>query len=211
MSVFADNVQKLRVKHALSQRDLANKIGVSKSTVGNWESSNSLPDLDRLSVVARVLGVSVADLFKQDLDVDSLVPFIEVPVYGSIAAGKPIEMENSEFDFPAPYQIVSRYPKAFFLKVEGESMNKVLPNGSYAFVDPDQKEPFDNGAYAVCVNGYDATIKRVRKLANGFELAPDSTDPTYRAMVYDYGVDGTDQISIIGKIVWYCIPFDFEI
>ena len=37
------------------------------------------------------------------------------------------------------------------------------------------------------------------------------TDPTYRAMVYGYGVEGTGQISIIGKIVWYCIPFDFEI
>ncbi len=33
-------------------------------------------------------------------------------------------------------------------------------------------------AYAVCVNGFDATIKRVKPLSNGYELIPDSIDPT---------------------------------
>lgn len=90
-------------------------------------------------------------------------------------------------------------------------MNRVLPNGCYALVDPDDREPVDNQAYAVCVNGYSATVKRVRRLANGFELVPDSTDPTYRPMVYDYGVEGTDEITVIGRVFWYTLPFDWTI
>ena len=89
-------------------------------------------------------------------------------------------------------------------------MNRVLPNGSYALIDPCEDVTADNKPYAVCVNGYSATIKRVRKLANGFELAPDSTDPTYKPVVYDYGEEGTETITVIGRVVWYCVPFDWE-
>ena len=60
------------------------------------------------------------------------------------------------------------------------------------------------------MNGYDATIKRVRKLENGFELSPDSTDPTFRPTIYDYGVDGTDRVTVIGRVVYYVLPYDWE-
>ena len=62
----------------------------------------------------------------------------------------------------------------------------------------------------MAVNGNDATIKRVKKLSNGFELVPDSTDPTYKPKVYDYGEDGTEEITVIGRVVWFCVPFDWN-
>jgi repressor LexA len=90
-------------------------------------------------------------------------------------------------------------------------MSRVLPNGCYVLVDPDQREPIVNGRpYALCVNGYDATVKRVRQLANGLELIPDSLDPTYRAQVFDSGVEGTETITIIGRVVWHTFPYDWE-
>ena len=57
------------------------------------------------------------------------------------------------------------------------------------------------------VNGYDATIKRIRKLANGVELIPDSYDPTYRPKVYDFNEEDTPAIKILGKVVWWCKEF----
>ena len=183
-----------------------------KSTVGNWETSVSMPDFEGLGNVARVLGVTVSDLFKEDLDVDALVPYIEIPVFGEIAAGDPIEMDECDFAFPAPYQMAKMHPNAFFLKIEGESMNRKLPNGCYALVDPDLKDPIvNNCVYAVCVNGYSATAKRVRSLANGIELMPDSDDPTYKPKLFDYGESDTETVTVIGKVVWYTVPFDFEI
>ena len=111
-----------------------------------------------------------------------------------------------------PAEIRRRHPNAFFLTVDGESMNNVLPNGCYALVDPEKKSPVVDGtAYAVCVNGYDATIKRIKQLENGVELIPDSKDPTFHAQVYDKTVEGTESITIIGEVVWYSIPFDFKI
>ncbi len=136
----------------------------------------------------------------------------EIRVFGRIAAGTPLEMDEGDFGFSCPTQLINRYPKAFYLEVEGESMSRVLPNGCYVLVDPEQRNSVINGhVYAVCVNGYDATVKRVRKLANGIELIPDSLDPTYHSMVYDSTVEGTETVTIIGRVVWYTIPYDFEI
>lgn len=136
----------------------------------------------------------------------------EIRVFGRIAAGTPIEMEEGDFGFPCPTHLIEKHPKAFYLQVEGESMSRVLPDGCYVLVDPEQRDPVVNGrVYAVCVNGYDATVKRVRKLANGVELIPDSLDPTYHSMVYDSTVEGTETVTIIGRVVWYTIPYDFEI
>ena len=136
--------------------------------------------------------------------------FTDVPLYGAIAAGTPIEMMEVEDTQPVPVRVHERYPEAFLLKVEGESMNRCLPNGCYALVDPCKEVEVNGAPYAVCVNGYDATIKRVRKLSNGFELVPDSTDPTYAAKTFNYNEPDTQTITVIGKVVYYVLPFDWE-
>lgn len=141
---------------------------------------------------------------------DTSHEFVDVPLYGSIAAGTPIEMMEVEDTQPVPTKVHERYPDAFLLKVEGESMNRILPNGCYALVDPCERVSVNGAPYAVCVNGYDATVKRVRRLNNGFELAPDSNDPTYKPAVFDYGEPNTQTITVIGRVVYYVLPFDWS-
>ena len=135
---------------------------------------------------------------------------VDVPLYGAIAAGTPIEMTPVENTQPIPAKVHELHPNAFLLKVEGNSMNRVLPNGSYALIDPCKTVERDGAPYAVCINGYDATIKRVRKLNNGFELVPDSTDPTYEAKTYNYNEPDALTITVIGRVVYYVLPFDWE-
>lgn len=138
------------------------------------------------------------------------VDMVNVPLYGAIAAGTPIEMIPVENTQPVPARVHAAHPNAFLLKVEGESMNRVLPNGCYALVDPCDTVEHNGAPYAVCVNGYDATIKRVNKLNNGFELAPDSTDPTYTVQTFNYNEPGTQTITVIGRVVYYVLPLDWE-
>lgn len=135
---------------------------------------------------------------------------VDVPLYGAIAAGTPIEMTPIENTQPIPAKVHELHPNAFLLKVEGNSMNRVLPNGSYALIDPCKTVERDGAPYAVCINGYDATIKRVRKLNNGFELVPDSTDPTYEVKTYNYNEPDALTITVIGRVVYYVLPFDWE-
>ena len=135
--------------------------------------------------------------------------FVDVPLLGSIAAGTPMEMIETEESHPVPAKVMEQYPDAKLLKVKGNSMNRILPDGCYALVDPCNEVERDNQPYAVCVNGHDATIKRVHKLENGFELVPDSTDPTFKSQLFDYGEPNTETITVIGRVVYHVLPFDW--
>ena len=54
---FAGNVRKLRGKKKLSQKTLADKIGISVSYVSMLERGQRSPPLDMLEKVAKALGV----------------------------------------------------------------------------------------------------------------------------------------------------------
>ena len=200
-----------------SKSAFASRVGVSRSAVTNWTSGLNAPDIELIAKIAAVYSVPLSDILEGRIyssralaEVEAQNKWVSVPLYGAIAAGTPIEMIESEGTFPIPMAKHEEYPDAFLLRVEGESMNRVLPNGCYALVDPCSDVERDNQPYAVCVNGYDATIKRVHKLNNGFELVPDSTDPTFKPAIYDYGVEGTETITPIGRVVYYVLPFDWN-
>lgn len=209
------NLKSIRKKRGYSQEQAARDLGVSINTYRNWEQLKNSPKADTLRKIADYLSVPIDDLVladSQSAAPDQSARMSYIPIYGRIAAGIPLDMDSMDGRAPIPYEVMRKHPHAFLLKVDGESMSNVLPNGCFALVDPDRKADIINGnAYAVCVNGYAATIKRVVKLANGFELAPDSKDPTYKPMIYDYGVEGTETITVIGEVVWYTLPFDFVI
>ena len=198
-----------------TQQELADAYGSTQATIQRYESGERNLDSDKLIRLSQVLGVTVSYLLgltnSSNGDDLRIAKTIEIPLYGSIAAGEPIEMISNYDTYPVPEDVHDRYPKAFLLKVAGESMNKLLPNGCYALIDPCDTVERPLKPYAVCVNGFDATIKRVKPLSNGYELIPESTDPTFRAQIYDYGEPDTDPVTIIGRVVWYMVPYDFEI
>ena len=203
-------IAEARIAKGWSQQELADKMETTQQTIQRYESGARDIKSSVLIKLSSVLDVTISYLLGLE---NASIPnnsTVDVPSYGSIAAGTPIEMVEVKDSQPVPVKVHERFPKAFLLKVEGESMNRILPNGSYALIDPAQKEPISGKPYAVCVNGYDATIKRVVKLSNGFELTPDSTDPTFRPIVYDYNEPGTDPVTIIGRVVYYVLPFDWE-
>lgn len=196
-----------------SKAAFAKKIGVSRAAVTNWTSGINAPDIETIAVISKEYGVPLSEMLEGTAGSSLKAEngrWVDVPLYGSIAAGTPIEMTEVEDTFPIPAKMHDAHPNAFLLKVEGESMNRILPNGCYALVDPCDTVEENGAPYAVCVNGYDATIKRVRKLNNGFELVPDSNDPTYPVQTYNYNDPGTETITVIGRIVYYVLPFDWS-
>ena len=46
--ILADKIIEERKKNGWSQEELANKLGVSRQAVSKWESSGSIPDLQRI-------------------------------------------------------------------------------------------------------------------------------------------------------------------
>lgn len=203
-------IAEARIAKGWSQQELAEKLDTTQQTIQRYESGARDIKSSVLIKLSSVLGVTISYLLGMENAALPNNSTIDVPLYGSIAAGEPIEMMEVEDSQPVPIKVHEKFPDAFLLRVEGDSMNRILPNGSYALIDPAQKEPISGKPYAVCVNGFDATIKRVRRLNNGFELVPDSTDPTYVPKVFNYNEPGTDPVTVIGRVVYYVLPFDWE-
>lgn len=203
-------IAEARIAKGWSQQELAEKLDTTQQTIQRYESGARDIKSSVLIKLSSVLGVTISYLLGMENAALPNNSTIDVPLYGRIAAGEPIEMVEVEDSQPVPIKVHEKFPDAFLLRVEGDSMNRILPNGSYALIDPAQKEPISGKPYAVCVNGFDATIKRVRRLNNGFELVPDSTDPTYVPKVFNYNEPGTDPVTVIGRVVYYVLPFDWE-
>jgi len=55
-------IRELRVQHDWTQVELANRLGVTPSTVYNWERGNWEPRATRLRELASVFGVRMDDI-----------------------------------------------------------------------------------------------------------------------------------------------------
>lgn len=58
------NIKEYRMSKNMTQSDLADAVGVKRSTVAMWEIGKSVPRTSKLPVVARVLGISINDLIQ---------------------------------------------------------------------------------------------------------------------------------------------------
>lgn len=212
------NLKAARKMTSYTQEDVAEITGIPLGTLRRWEQGVNEPDMASVVELANLYGVSTDTILGSDfaddipgaIKVRPIAHMVSVPLLGRIAAGQPIEMDEVDNYFEIPQAVYDRWPNSFFLTVDGDSMNRAMPNGSYALINPVDEVIHDGKPYAVCVNGYDATIKRVRRLNNGFELIPDSTDPTYKATTYNFNDPSTETITIIGEVVWLAIPYDWS-
>lgn len=66
--ILGDKITNLRKKNGMSQEELAEKLGVSRQSISKWESSQSIPDLNRILELGRVFGVSTDYLLKDDME-----------------------------------------------------------------------------------------------------------------------------------------------
>ncbi|NBH82730.1 helix-turn-helix domain-containing protein [bacterium C-53] len=64
--VTGKTIKELREKRKITQRELSEKIGVSDKTVSKWETEKGFPDIGIIEELAKVLGVSIAELLTGD-------------------------------------------------------------------------------------------------------------------------------------------------
>jgi transcriptional regulator with XRE-family HTH domain len=59
-------IEKYRKERNLTQVELANKLGVSKSAISKWENGNNLPDITLLEPLSEILGIDKLLLFTSE-------------------------------------------------------------------------------------------------------------------------------------------------
>lgn len=75
--ILADKIIEERKKNGWSQEELASKLGVSRQAVSKWESSGSIPDLQRILQMSELFGVTTDYLLKDEIEEEPLNEYTE--------------------------------------------------------------------------------------------------------------------------------------
>ncbi|WP_429971445.1 helix-turn-helix domain-containing protein [Fructilactobacillus sp. Tb1] len=63
---FTDVLKTKRTDQKLTQQQLADKMMISSKTISNWENGKTLPDLDNLIQLSKILNISLDYLLSED-------------------------------------------------------------------------------------------------------------------------------------------------
>lgn len=192
-------IKEYRAAHGLSQDDMAEKTGLSKSYISILERNRNpktgeppIASLKTIKLVAQAMGSDFDSVFSM-LDPDLKVAIGEqlpepaelpsnaieynerhfAPIVGTIPAGYPATaLQDIEGYEPIPYPDVENY---FFLRVDGYSMiNAGINPGDLVLIRrQDYAEP---GQIVACrINGDEATLKRYKPGPTAVVLMPENS------------------------------------
>lgn len=184
--ILAEMVRKLDAKE-VSGRGLAHLLGIAPARITEMKKGERRIQQDEMAVLAEFFGM---DKPQEPPAADSIV---WVPVIGIAAAGawrEAIELPA----FAIPRVRIPNTNQAFAVLVDGDSMNQILPERSYAVVDPDQKRLMNKKVYLIQNGGGETTIKRYRDAPARFE--PVSTNPDHNVIHM-----GEHEIIVLGRVV----------
>lgn len=206
-------LRKLRDSIDKTQLELSKLLHVTKSTISMYERNERTPSPDILKKYSQLFDVSIDYLLGTPNDtVEMLGQAITMNKYPYIddyvSAGSPVNIEGME-DVPniyVPDELLGSYAgskRLFFLKVNGESMNKIIPNGStIGVISYDSINDIKNGDIVVySTEDHSFAVKYFYKEENKLIFKPSSTYHYY----YDKVFDINDNIRIIGKVVIYSV------
>ena len=129
---ISNNLMRLLNDNNMTRTDLAKILNVSESTVGKWILKKSVPRMGIIEDIADYFNVNKSDILE----------YKYFPV--SVSAGA-LENIDGQLDYTPmvlPNEMLGKYAgnkNIIILKVNGESMNNIIPNDSYIVVDTSTK------------------------------------------------------------------------
>lgn len=204
MTYIGTRLRYLRKLDNITQLELANHIGISKSTVSMYENGQREPDFETLEKLADFFNVPMNTFFpggRPDGNTRAIgnlyaLPKIQTyPLLGNIACGTPILAEENISEYV-------NYPgdinADFCLRCKGDSMiNARIYDGDIVFIR--KQEQVENGQIAAVRIGDEATLKRVYYTPGSDRITLRPCNPLYPDMEYEG--ESLNEIEILGLAV----------
>lgn len=165
---------------------IAKLLGIPAPRVAEIKNGKRRIQQDEMPILAEFFGMG-------SIEPEESENLVWVPVIGIAAAGS----WREAIEVPAFLVPQIRSPncnKAFAVQVDGDSMNLLLPERSYAVIDPDQRELRNNRVYLIQNGSGETTIKRFCNEPARFE--PVSDNPAHNVIQI-----GEHDITVIGRVV----------
>lgn len=180
-TTFINNLKILRKKRMLTQAEVARELNITPQAYAHYEQGYSAPDILTCKKLSIIFGVSL-DVLLGDKPL-SEAKGIRIPVLGVIPAGTPIEAIEDVLGYEEISEDLARRGEYFALKVEGDSMLPTIKNGDIVIIK--QQSDADSGQICVVmINGYDATLKEIKKEPNGIWVLPHNPNCDFKPSFY---------------------------
>lgn len=151
--------------------------GVSKSYISKVITGNKkTPQADILKKLSKALPCTYEELMEAAGYIElksNKRTGVKIPVLGVIPAGIPIEAIEDILDYEEISEDLASRGEYFALKVNGDSMSPIINNGDIVIIK--QQDDAETGKICVVmINGFDATLKRIKKEPNGIWVLPEN-------------------------------------
>ena len=189
---LAGRIKSLRRQYNLTQKELAEQLFKSESAVRMWELGKSEPDLETINKLSAIFHVSA------DYLLGKKKKGIRIPVFGSVAAGYPIEAITDIEDWEEIDEDMAGTGEFAALRIKGDSMEPKISDGDVVVVR--LQNTIETGETAIMIiNGDEATCKKIKKTPEGVMLI--STNPAYEPMFYSNREIAELPVRVWGKVV----------
>ncbi|UVI84512.1 XRE family transcriptional regulator [Staphylococcus aureus] len=193
----------LMEKKSGSVKAFSEEIGLAYTTVRSiLERGVFNAKVENVIKICNGLNIKPEDIMEikttsQETSKIETMPVKKIPVLSKVSAGLPIYSEENLIDYIYfATKNLNSNKEEFALKVTGDSMDKIFQDGDVVVVEKDSN--VENGQLGVVmINGYNATVKRIRYNNNQIILIPESNNPSHYPQVY--GKD--DEITVVGRVV----------
>lgn len=156
MSLTSERIRDARRKARLTQKEVADALGIKKQSVSGWETGKAEPSPDSLDQLTELLGVTRSWLLgrgehlrpasrtARSVDLPDLAAVVSVPYFGRVGAGDPrdppvvvgeIDVSPSLYaaDFGEPPRIEGNefvaYEQFGYFRIDGDSASPVFFDG----------------------------------------------------------------------------------
>lgn len=184
----------------LTQAELADKLGLTYSSVSQWESGRATPRTPILRQLAELFDTTVADLMGED-DSEAAISGTSrmVPLLGFAHMGEPCDEGSLSDEVEVPASIAEVHPRGFMVHAQGGCMDNRFPHDALLLVDPDM-EPVNGQPVLAETADYGAVVRNYTRGRSTVMLTADS-----HSGEYDDILAGPDDEPVVckGRVVWY--------
>lgn len=184
----------------LTQAELADKLGLTYSSVSQWESGRATPRTPILRQLADLFDTTVADLMGEDATETAISGTSRmVPLLGFAHMGEPCDEGNLADEVEVPASIADAHPRGFMVHAQGGCMDNRFPHDALLLVDPDM-EPVNGQPVLAETSDYGAVVRNYTRGRSTVMLTADS-----HSGEYDDILAGPDDAPVVckGRVVWY--------
>lgn len=197
----------------MTLEDMGRRLGKDQSAISKWISGTRSPKVDDLIKLTKIFDTDIETLMygTPESETSMLYPYFN----GSVAAGTPAhvdgECEKDAEKIEIPNHLMGKYSGSkgvFFLRVNGESMNNVIPHGSLIAVKMINYLELRKNDIVVFANDHEYSVKRfIDDTKNHrYIFRPDSTDEQFTDIIVSY--EEAQDLKLIGKVILSIVNYE---